>query len=60
MEQLTAEQQEVIALKFLEGMTNDEVANITKRSVGAVKALQHRALAALRRQLDPHQGEAST
>jgi RNA polymerase sigma-70 factor, ECF subfamily len=60
LEQLTAEQQEVIALKFLEGMTNDEVANITKRSVGAVKALQHRALAALRRQLDPQQGEAST
>lgn len=49
--QLTAEQQEIIALKFLEGLTNDEVAHITQRSVGAVKALQHRALAALRRKL---------
>jgi len=59
MEQLTDEQQEIIALKFLEGLTNDEVAHITKKSVGAVKALQHRALAALRRQLVPQQGEVS-
>jgi RNA polymerase sigma-70 factor (ECF subfamily) len=59
MEQLTDEQQEVIALKFLEGLTNDEVAQITNRSVGAVKALQHRALATLRRQLIPQQGEVS-
>jgi RNA polymerase sigma-70 factor (ECF subfamily) len=51
MAQLTADQQEVIALKFLEGMTNDEVAQITDRTAGAVKALQHRALAALRRHL---------
>lgn len=49
--QLTADQQEIIALKFLEGMTNEEAAQITGRSVGAVKALQHRALAALRRHL---------
>lgn len=48
---LTPEQQQVIALKFLEGLSNDEVAQVTERSVGAVKALQHRALAALRRQL---------
>ena len=54
---LTADQQQVISLKFLEGLSNDEVAEITEKSVGAVKALQHRALAALRRQLVPIEQE---
>jgi RNA polymerase sigma-70 factor (ECF subfamily) len=48
---LTDAQREVIVLKFLEGMSNAEVAEITGKSVGAVKALQHRALDALREQL---------
>ena len=60
MKQLTDDQQQVIALKFLEGLTNDEVAHITHKSVGAVKALQHRALAALRRQLVPLEKEVAT
>lgn len=50
---LTDVQREIIVLKFLEGMSNDEVAEITGKSVGAVKALQHRALDALRAQLAP-------
>ena len=45
---LTPEQQQVIVLKFLEGLTNEEVAHILDKPVGAVKALQHRGLAALR------------
>jgi RNA polymerase sigma-70 factor (ECF subfamily) len=48
---LTPDQQQVVALKFLEGMSNDEVAEITGKPVGAVKSLQHRALASLQRQL---------
>ena len=60
MNHLTADQQEVIALKFLQGLTNDEIAHITRKSVGAVKALQHRALAALRRQLVPSLEEDTT
>jgi RNA polymerase sigma-70 factor (ECF subfamily) len=59
LERLTTDQQQVIVLKFLEGLTNDEVAHITQKSVGAVKALQHRALAALRRQLIPLEEEVS-
>ena len=51
MRHLTAEQQQVISLKFLEGLSNEEVADITQKSIGAVKGLQHRALSALRRQL---------
>ena len=49
--QLTPDQQQVLALKFLEGLSNNEVAGITGKSIGAVKSLQHRALAALQRQL---------
>jgi RNA polymerase sigma-70 factor (ECF subfamily) len=60
LNELTDDQQEVIALKFLEGMSNDEVAEITDRSVGAVKALQHRALAALRRHLISQEEERAT
>lgn len=55
---LTPDQQQVITLKFLEGMSNKEVAEITGKPVGAVKSLQHRALAALQRQLIPAEEEA--
>jgi len=50
---LTPEQELVISLKFLEGLTNAEVANILDKPIGAVKSLQHRALVALQRQLNP-------
>ncbi len=45
---LTGEQQEVIVLRFIEGHDNEETARITGKSVGAVKALQFRGLAALK------------
>jgi RNA polymerase sigma-70 factor (ECF subfamily) len=45
---LTEEQREVIVLKYLQGLDNEEVAAITGKTVGAVKALQHRGLGALR------------
>lgn len=57
LSQLTADQQQVITLKFLEGLSNHEIAEITQKSVGAVKGLQHRALAALRRHLVPIEEE---
>ena len=47
--QLTEEQALVITLKFVEGMSNAEIAEIIAKSEGAVKSLQFRALAALRR-----------
>jgi RNA polymerase sigma-70 factor (ECF subfamily) len=49
--ELTADQRQVIIFKFLEGMSNAQVAEVTGKTVGAVKALQHRALDALRTQL---------
>jgi RNA polymerase sigma-70 factor (ECF subfamily) len=47
MEQLTEDQRRVVLLKFIEQRSNAEVAAILGKRVGAVKALQHRALAAL-------------
>jgi RNA polymerase sigma-70 factor (ECF subfamily) len=54
---LTAEQRQVIVLKFYQGLSNEEVAAALNKPVGAVKSLQHRALDALRRMLSPRTGE---
>ncbi len=47
--QLTEDQQHVIALRFGQEMSLAETAEIMDKSVGAIKALQHRALASLAR-----------
>jgi RNA polymerase sigma-70 factor (ECF subfamily) len=47
--QLTEEQQHVIALRFGQGLSLAETADLLEKSVGAIKALQHRALASLAR-----------
>lgn len=47
--QLTTDQQQVIILKFVEGLSNAEAARILGKTEGAVKALQHRALNSLQR-----------
>jgi RNA polymerase sigma-70 factor, ECF subfamily len=47
--ELTEDQGQVIALKFLEGWENDEIARALNKPVGAVKSLQHRALARLQK-----------
>lgn len=41
---LPDEQRQTIVLKFLEGYSNKEIAEILSKSIGAVKALQFRAL----------------
>jgi RNA polymerase sigma-70 factor (ECF subfamily) len=57
MRVLTEEQQQVVVLRFVEGLSNAEVAEILDKTEGAIKALQHRALSALRRVV-PSQVEA--
>jgi len=54
--ELTQAQQQVIALKFLEGLDSVEVGAILNKSEGAIDALQHRALLALREALRPPPG----
>lgn len=41
---LTPEQQQVVLLRFVERLSTEEVAVITGQTIGAVKAMQHRAL----------------
>ena len=56
IEQLTADQREVLLLRFVEERTNAEVALLTGRSENAVKVMQHRALGALSRLLGGQRG----
>lgn len=49
---LTVDQQHVLALRFGSGYSLEETAAILKKKSNAVKALQFRALAALRRAMD--------
>jgi RNA polymerase sigma-70 factor, ECF subfamily len=51
IEELSAEQRQVLALKFVFNFGNLEIAGILGKTEGAVKSLQHRALASLERQL---------
>jgi RNA polymerase sigma-70 factor (ECF subfamily) len=52
MVHLTEDQQQVISLRFMMELSLDETARIMNKSVGAVKTLQFRALAALRRYIE--------
>ncbi|HET9443824.1 MAG TPA: sigma-70 family RNA polymerase sigma factor [Acidimicrobiales bacterium] len=54
---LSAEQREVLVLRFVADLSLEAVARITGRRVGAVKALQHRGLESLRRALGGAAGE---
>ncbi len=62
LRQLTQEQQQVLALRFSEGRSVADTAALMQKSVTAVKQLQFRAVAALRRLLDATQAspEAET
>ncbi len=52
---ITPEQRQVIMLRFLEGWSTQEIAQAMEKSIGAVKAQQHRGLAALERILNEPQ-----
>jgi RNA polymerase sigma-70 factor, ECF subfamily len=52
---LTLDQQQVVVLKFVEDLSNAQVGMILGKPEGAIKSLQHRALAALRRQFETGQ-----
>ena len=54
---LTPDQRQVIVLRFLEGWTTSEVAQVMEKSIGSVKAQQHRGLAALQRILLENQDQ---
>lgn len=49
---LAPDQRDVLLLRMVADMNLEQTAQALGKSIGSVKALQHRALAALRRQLD--------
>lgn len=53
LDQLTPEQREVLVLRFVADLPLEVVAEVTGRRVGAVKAMQHRALANLAKLVPP-------
>jgi RNA polymerase sigma-70 factor (ECF subfamily) len=57
---LTPAQQQVLVLRFGEEMTARKTAEIMDKSVGAIEALQRRALASLRRILEKEMGYAGS
>ena len=51
LQHLTDKQRMVVTLKYLEGLETGEIARILNTTDGAIRALQHRGLKALRRYL---------
>src|SRR5919201_144602 len=51
IQNLSHEQQQVLTLKFVFNFSNADAATILDKKEGAIKSLQHRALASLHRQL---------
>ena len=51
LQQLKTEQQEVLSLRFGEGYSLEETARLMKRPITSIKAIQFRAIDALRRKL---------
>jgi RNA polymerase sigma-70 factor (ECF subfamily) len=50
---LPADRQQLLILKFVEGMSNAAIGQIMGRSEGAIKSLYHRTLLALRKEMIP-------
>jgi RNA polymerase sigma-70 factor (ECF subfamily) len=48
---LSPERQQLILLKYLEDLSNADIAVIMRRTEGAIKSLYHRSLIALREEL---------
>jgi len=48
VERLSDDQRQLVTLKFIEGLGNEDVASIMDRSLGAIRVLQFRALSELR------------
>jgi RNA polymerase sigma-70 factor (ECF subfamily) len=51
---LTGDQRDVVLLRFVADLSIEQTAEVLGKPVSAVKALQHRALDALRKQLQQH------
>ncbi len=57
---LTDEQRDVVLLRFMDGLSIDEVARVINKTPGAVKGLQHRALRVLSDEMQSLSGEGAS
>lgn len=57
LQHLTSEQQNVLALRFGQGYSLEETADVMQKKPNAIKALQFRALAALRHHVEDAENE---
>ncbi len=60
IQRLPDERQQLLILKFVEHLSNQEIGEIMDRSEGAIKSLYHRTLLALRDELTAEQPESSS
>src|SRR5688500_9673636 len=60
IDDLSHEQQQVLTLKFVFNFSNGEAATILGKTEGAIKSLQHHALASLPRQLEKAKQQESS
>lgn len=58
LQHLTEDQREVVLLRFIADLSIEEVAQLTNRSTGAVRSLQHRAMAQLARSISTARDDA--
>lgn len=57
--QLNPDYQQILALRFINGLSHAEASEVVGRSVAAVRVMQHRALKALAKQLRGGKGEGN-
>ncbi|HET7140967.1 MAG TPA: sigma-70 family RNA polymerase sigma factor [Candidatus Limnocylindria bacterium] len=55
---LTADQQEALALRFAAGLSAEEAATVMGRRAGTVRGLTFRAIASLRRRMEPEEAKS--
>ena len=55
MNVLTDEQKTVIILKFVDGLSNEEISKVLKKNEDAIRALQYRGLERLRKMFNNHE-----
>ncbi|PIR87830.1 MAG: hypothetical protein COU10_02500 [Candidatus Harrisonbacteria bacterium CG10_big_fil_rev_8_21_14_0_10_45_28] len=55
LDQLTADQREVIEMRFFQDLSPKEIAQITKKKEGTIRILQHRATQKLKQALEKQQ-----
>ncbi len=54
LKKLSPDQQVVIKLKFIDELENHEIAKVLDKSEGAIRVIQHRAIAELKKLLNKH------